>query len=226
MSAIANPRRSRPGRRGESLTAVVQAIGSCRICVERPEGPALPHEPRPVVRVSATARLLIAGQAPGLRVHRSGLPFDDPSGERLRAWMGVDRETFYDVSRIGVAAMGFCFPGYDEAGADLPPRRECRRHWHDALFAALPQIETILAIGRHAQAYHLARLGRGLPSGLNVSETVARWREFAELRPKVIPLPHPSWRNSAWLKRNPWFESELLPELKAEVARLVGATVL
>lgn len=208
-------------RDGETLTALIGAIGACRICVERPDGPVLPHEPRPVLRVSATARLLIAGQAPGLRVHRSGLPFDDPSGDRLRAWMGVDRDAFYDVSRIGVAAMGFCFPGYDGSGADLPPRRECRRHWHDALFAALPRVETILAVGRYAQDYHLGRLGRGIAKGASVADTVARWRELAELRPKVVPLPHPSWRNSGWLKRHPWFESELLPELRAEVARLV-----
>lgn len=209
--------------RSDNFAALVEAIGACRICVERPDGPALPHEPRPVVRVSATARLLVAGQAPGLRVHRSGLPFDDPSGERLRAWMGVDAATFYDVSRVGVAAMGFCFPGYDKAGGDLPPRRECRRHWHDSLFAALPRVETILAIGRYAQDYHLGRLGSGRPKGASVSDTVARWREFADLRPRVIPLPHPSWRNSAWLKRNPWFETELLPELRSEIARLIGS---
>jgi uracil-DNA glycosylase len=208
----------------DELTALVEAIGACRICVEQPDGPALPHEPRPVVRVSATARLLIAGQAPGLRVHRSGLPFDDPSGDRLRAWMGVDRETFYDVARIGVAAMSFCFPGYDANGSDLPPRRECRRRWRAALLAALPNVETILAVGRYAQDYHLARLGRPVARSASVSDIVARWRELGGLRPKIIPLPHPSWRNSAWLKRHPWFETELLPELKAEVARLTAAS--
>lgn len=211
-----------PARGDASLTALLGAIGACRICAERPDGPALPHEPRPVLRVSATARLLIAGQAPGLRVHRSGLPFDDASGDRLRAWMGVDRETFYDVARIGVAAMSFCFPGYDSSGGDLPPRRECRREWHDALFAALPGVETILAVGKYAQDYHLRRLGHGLARGASVADTVGRWREFSELRPKVIPLPHPSWRNSGWLKRNPWFEAELAPELRAEVKRQIG----
>ncbi|MBY6240966.1 uracil-DNA glycosylase family protein [Methylosinus sp. Sm6] len=203
------------------LAALVDAIGACRLCAERPDGPPLPHEPRPVVRVSATAKLLIAGQAPGLRVHRSGLPFDDPSGDRLRAWMGVDRATFYDVARIGVAAMSFCFPGYDAQGSDLPPRRECARQWHDALFAALPQAETILAVGKYAQTYHLRRLGCAIPAGASVAATVGRWREFWDLEPRVIPLPHPSWRNSAWLKRNPWFEAEALPALRAEVARLV-----
>jgi uracil-DNA glycosylase len=155
-------------------------------------------------------------------VHRSGLPFDDPSGDRLRAWMGVDRATFYDVSRIGVAAMGFCFPGYDSGGGDLPPRRECAPQWRDALLDALPQVETILAIGKYAQAYHFRRAGIALARGASVAETVGRWREFYELRPRIIPLPHPSWRNSGWLKRNPWFEAELAPALRAEVGRVIG----
>ena len=206
---------------GAELPALLAAIGACRICVERPAGAPLPHAPRPVVRVSPTARLLIAGQAPGMRVHRSGLPFDDPSGDRLRAWMGVDRATFYDVSRIGVAAMSFCFPGYDAHGGDLPPRRECAREWHDALFAALPQVETILAVGKYAQAYHLRRLGRPLPAGASVAATVGRWRELWDLEPRIVPLPHPSWRNSGWLKRHPWFEAEAAPALRAEVARLL-----
>jgi uracil-DNA glycosylase len=208
---------------GSALDALVAAIGACRICAERPDGPPLPHAPRPVVRVSPTARLLIAGQAPGMRVHLSGLPFDDPSGDRLRAWMGVDRATFYDVSRIGVAAMSFCFPGYDAHGGDLPPRRECALAWHDALFAALPQVETILAVGKYAQAYHLRRLGRALPAGASVAATVGRWRELSDLWPRIVPLPHPSWRNSAWLKRHPWFEAEAVPALRAEVARLLLA---
>jgi uracil-DNA glycosylase len=157
-----------------------------------------------------------------MRVHRSGLPFDDPSGDRLRAWMGVDRATFYDVARIGVAAMSFCFPGYDAAGGDLPPRRECARAWHDALFAALPQVETILTVGKYAQDYHLRRLGRPLRAGASVAETVGRWRDFAELRPRIIPLPHPSWRNGSWLKRNAWFERELIPRLREEVTLLVA----
>lgn len=204
------------------LTAIVEAIGACRLCVERPLGAPLPHEPRPVVRVSTQARLLIAGQAPGMRVHRSGLPFDDASGDRLRGWMGVDRATFYDVARVNVAAMSFCFPGYDASGGDLPPRRECRREWHDPLFAALPQLETILAVGKYAQDYHLRRLGVASPAGASVAETFGHWREFVELRPRIVPLPHPSWRNSGWLKRNLWFEAELVPALRAEVTRLVG----
>ena len=204
------------------LAEIAARIRACRVCVEAPQGAPLPHEPRPTFRVSATARLLVAGQAPGNLVHQSGLPFNDPSGNRLRDWMGVDRETFYDLAKIAVVPMGFCFPGNDAAGGDLPPRRECRRLWHDALFAALPQIETILAIGRYSQDYHLARLGHAPPKSASVTETVARWRDFQKARPLVFPLPHPSWRNTGWLRRNPWFEAEVLPVLRDEVARLVG----
>jgi uracil-DNA glycosylase len=204
----------------DRLTSLLADIAACRICAERPDRAPLPHEPRPVVRVSATARLLVASQAPGLRVHASGLPFDDRSGDRLRDWMGLDRDAFYDVRRVAFAPMGFCFPGYDAAGADLPPRRECRRHWHDRLFALLPQVETVLTVGGYAQDYHLARLGLS-PRRLPMTEVVRAWRDYADGRPRVIPLPHPSWRNTGWLKKNPWFEAELLPVLRAEVARLV-----
>jgi uracil-DNA glycosylase len=174
-----------------------------------------------VLRVSPTARLLLASQAPGNLVNLTGVPFNDPSGDRLRDWMGVDRETFYDVSRIAIVPMGFCFPGYDAAGGDLPPRPECRPRWHDGLFAALPQIETVIAIGRYAQDYHFARFGHALPRSASVSEIVARWREFQSATPLLFPLPHPSWRNIGWLKRNPWFDAEVLPALRLEVARLI-----
>ncbi len=205
----------------KKLDALVERIRACRLCADAPSGAPLSHAPRPVLRVSKTARLLIASQAPGNLVNQTGLPFNDPSGNRLRDWMGVDREIFYDVSRIAIAPMGFCFPGNDAAGGDLPPRRECRATWHDALFAELPQIETVLAIGRYAQDYHFARLGHDLPKGASVSHSVARWRDFQDSRPLIFPLPHPSWRNTGWLKRNPWFEAEVLPALRAEVARLV-----
>ncbi|GAC1330088.1 MAG: uracil-DNA glycosylase family protein [Beijerinckiaceae bacterium] len=178
-------------------------IRACRLCSDAPRGAILPHEPRPVLRVSLTARLLVASQAPGIRVHQTGLPFDDPSGDRLRRWMNLDRATFYNASRIAIVPMGFCFPGYDAAKADLPPRRECRDAWHDELFAALPQIETILAIGRYAQDYHFRRLGRPLPKAAGVDAIMRRWREFTRQNPKIFALPHPSWRNSGWLKRNP-----------------------
>lgn len=204
------------------LDALAARIRACRACVETPRGAQLPHAPRPVFRLSMTARLVVAGQAPGVRVHASGLPFDDPSGDRLRAWMGIDRDIFYDVARVAVAPMGFCFPGLDAAGADLPPRRECRALWHDELFEALPQVETVLAIGRYAQDYHLARLGATPAKGAKVAEIVGAWRAYWDARPRVIPLPHPSWRNSGWLKRHPWFETDVLPALRQEVARLIA----
>jgi uracil-DNA glycosylase len=204
------------------LDAFAARIRACRLCRDTPDAARLPHEPRPVFRVSTTARLLVASQAPGLRVHKTGLPFNDPSGDRLRQWMGVGRDTFYEGSKIAIVPMGFCFPGYNELKADLPPRRECRAMWHDQLFAHLPQIETILAIGRYAQDYHFARLGRPLPKSVGVDVIVRRWREFEGERPRVFALPHPSWRNSGWLKRNPWFEAEVLPVVRGEVARLTA----
>ena len=206
----------------EPLDRLVARIRACRVCVQTPLGTPLPHLPRPVLQVSAHARLLLASQAPGVRVHASGLPFTDASGDRLRDWMGVDRDTFYDASRIAIAPMGFCFPGNDEKGGDLPPRRECRAHWHDALFAAMPRLETVLVVGSYAQDYHFARLGlpprRGRPMGEIVRDLALR---PAGDGPRVIALPHPSWRNSGWLKRNPWFETDVLPLLREEVRRLV-----
>lgn len=201
------------------LERLAAEIRGCRLCLERPDGAPLPHEPRPVLRVSGTARLLIASQAPGLRVHKSGLPFDDASGDRLRAWLGMDRETFYDTRRVCIAPMGFCFPGYDAKGGDLPPRRECAPAWRMQLLAAMPRIELVIAIGAYAQRWHLG--GRRLPS---LTTTVQAWRDvFArDTAPRVLPLPHPSWRNSGWLKRNPWFEADLLPVLKREVHARIG----
>ncbi|MCZ0738664.1 uracil-DNA glycosylase family protein [Phreatobacter sp. AB_2022a] len=213
----------RAARRGE-LDAVMEAIAACRICVDRPQGRPLPHQPRPVAWPSASARILVAGQAPGMRVHVSGKPFDDRSGDRLRDWMGIDRTVFYDRSQLAIVPMGFCFPGYDAKGGDLPPRRECRAAWHDRMMAAMPQIDLILAIGASAQAYHLDRLGlRHLCAG-SLTATVANWRTIlaARDRPAVIVLPHPSWRNTGWLKRHRWFEAELLPVLRSEVAARLG----
>jgi uracil-DNA glycosylase len=202
----------------ESLAEFALRVKACRICVERPIGPPLPHAPRPVLRVSEKARILVAGQAPGARVHASGLPFDDASGDRLRAWMGIDRPTFYDESRIAVAAMGFCFPGVDARGADLPPRRECRAQWHDSLFALMPAIELILAVGRAAQDYHFGRLGVTFPRGAAL-ETIVRATP-AKGHPRIIALPHPSWRNTGWLRARPWFDEEILPVLRTAVASL------
>lgn len=197
-----------------TLETLLREIRVCRLCREHPRGAPLPHEPRPVVIASRKARVLIAGQAPGTRVHASGLPFDDRSGDRLRDWMGVDRTQFYDPDRFAIVPMGFCFPGYDAKGSDLPPRRECAPVWQARLMAEMPQIELVLAIGQYAQSWHLGNLRRK-----NLTETVRDWQDiFARPRvPRVLPLPHPSWRNTAWLKKNVWFERDLLPVLRREV---------
>ncbi|MCL5778873.1 uracil-DNA glycosylase family protein [Limibaculum sp. FT325] len=194
-------------------TPLARRIAACSLCAEEFAATASAHAPRSVLRAAPGARLLIAGQAPGMRVHRSGLPFDDPSGDRLRDWMGIDREVFYDRSRIAIVPMAFCFPGYDAKGADLPPPRRCAQTWRAEVLATLPSIELTLVIGQYAQAWHLPGPRRG------VTETVADWRSGV---PSVLALPHPSWRNTAWLRRNPWFEAEVVPWLRAEVARLVG----
>jgi uracil-DNA glycosylase len=204
----------------ETLEQLAQRVRACRLCCGAL--PPLPHEPRPVLRVSKTARLLIASQAPGVRVHNSGVPFDDASGERLRSWMGIGRDVFYDATKINIVPMGFCFPGHDASKGDLPPRKECRATWHDSIFAQLPQIETILAIGRYAQDYHFKRLGRPLPKGQSLDATIRAWRDLEGANPRIFALPHPSWRNTGWLKRNPWFEDEVLPVVRAEVARLTN----
>ena len=201
------------------LAGVATEIRACRICRDAPQGVVLPHEPRPVLRVSTTARLLVASQAPGVRVHNTGLSFNDASGDRLRDWMGITREVFYDGARVAIVPMGFCFPGHDKSKGDLPPRIECRAHWHDRLFETLPQIETILAIGRYAQAYHFSRLGLAYDKATKLDEFIAGWRNYQKRRPRIIPLPHPSWRNSGWLKRNLWFEEDVLPMLRKEVAK-------
>jgi uracil-DNA glycosylase len=204
------------------LDALLSSIRACRVCAEAPQGSPLPHTPRPVLRASATARLAVCGQAPGTRVHASGMPFSDPSGVRLRTWMGVTPDEFYDAARIAIVPMGFCFPGQDEKGGDLPPRRECAALWHDKLFAALPQIELVLAVGAYAQRFHL-----GAARGTTLQETMLRWRDHlaTNRHPRILPLPHPSWRNNAWLTKNPWFETELLPVLRREVRQLLSASL-
>ncbi|TCR64829.1 uracil-DNA glycosylase family protein [Bosea sp. BK604] len=203
----------------ETLEDVLLELRACRVCRDEPRYlPPLPHEPRPVIQASVTARLCIASQAPGLRVHASGRPFTDASGVRLRSWLGMGEDVFYDESKVAIVPMGHCFPGYDAHGGDLPPRRECAPLWRSRVFTALPQLELILVVGRYAQAWHL-----GPKAGAKLSETVADWRAIlaAPRMPRVLPLPHPSWRNNGWLRRNTWFEEELLPVLRAEVARLV-----
>ena len=199
--------------------ALMQQITACRVCRDSPNyQPALPHEPRPVCVATRTARILVAGQAPGKRVHASGIPFDDPSGDRLREWMGISPDVFYDKQKIAIVPMGFCFPGLDSNGGDLPPRRECRTLWRSKVMKILSNVRLTLVIGQYAHAYHL-----GAQRGPTVTETVANWRRFHQpgAGKLVFPLPHPSWRNNAWLKKNLWFEEELLPELRKAVGRLV-----
>jgi uracil-DNA glycosylase len=181
-------------------------IRACTLCAQRFAATETAHSPRPVLRISATAKLLIAGQAPGARVHQSGKPFTDPSGDRLRDWLGLDEAQFYDTEKVAILPMAFCFPGYRK-GSDLPPPPICAKTWRAALMDHLPEVQLILPIGGYAQKWHL-------DIGTNVTETVARWRDFL---PGAVPLPHPSWRNTGWLKRNPWFETELLPVLRARV---------
>jgi uracil-DNA glycosylase len=202
------------------LNHLALRIRACRICRDSPSGRPLPHEPRPVLQVSRTARILIAGQAPGTRVHASGRPFTDPSGDRLREWMGIGPDIFYDPARIAIAPMGFCFPGQDAKGRDLPPRPECARTWRTELMAAMPQIELVIALGLYAQRWHL-----GDRTAATLHETVRNWRQGIDLKPHVLPLPHPSWRNNRWLRDNPWFSDELLPFLRREVRRLLAPTV-
>jgi len=194
-----------------SLDAVLADIAACRACAAE-----LPHEPRPVTRVSAATRLLIAGQAPGRLVHETGLPFNDPSGDRLRGWMGVDRTVFYGHPAIGVAAMAFCFPGTSPKGGDYPPPPRCADLWRRRLLAELPNVELTLLVGGYAQPWTLgARMKR------TMTETVRSWRDYVD--DGMLPLPHPSWRNTGWLKRNPWFEAEVLPFLRQRVADILSA---
>lgn len=189
-----------------SLESLLTQVRRCTLCADH-----LPLGPRPVLQAHASARILVVGQAPGRRVHETGLPFNDPSGDRLRSWMGISRETFYDATQLAILPMGFCYPGTGRSG-DLPPRPECAPAWREALLSHLKDIQLALIIGQYAQAYHLRGAAR------SVTETVLAWRTYW---PNVVPLPHPSPRNNLWLKRNPWFEDELVPALQNRMSELL-----
>jgi uracil-DNA glycosylase len=189
-----------------SFASLLAEVRACTICAAH-----LPHGSRPVLQIHPQARLLIASQAPGRKVHESGVPFDDASGDRLREWMGLTREVFYDSRRIAILPMGLCFPGTGKSG-DLPPRPECMLTWHDLLLGHLRHLEVTLVVGQYAQTYHMNKERSSL------TETVRNWRSHW---PKIVPLPHPSPRNNIWLSRNPWFEKELVPMLRRRVSEIL-----
>lgn len=184
----------------------------CRICADRFAATKTAHVPRPIVWFQPSIRLLICGQAPGLKAHNVQVPFLDPSGARLRDWMGLDEAAFYDRTRIGIVPMAFCFPGYNAAGSDLPPPKICAATWHDRIWPTLPPVKLRLIVGGAAHKYHLG-------SKAGVTEVVRRWRDHA---PHTFALPHPSWRNTAWIKKNPWFEEEVLPTLRTRVKEVLN----
>lgn len=190
----------------ETLESLLAEVRACRMCED-----VLPLGPRPVLRAAKTARILVVGQAPGTRVHETGIPWNDPSGDRLRAWMGVDRDTFYDERRIAIIPMGYCYPGRNPRGGDLPPRRECAEHWLARLLAQLPHIELTVLAGQYAQRHYLAGKTKE-----TLTDTVRAWREYY---PEYVPMPHPSPRNTFWLQQNPWFEAEVIPALRKRVRR-------
>lgn len=192
-----------------SLDGLLKEVRACKICAEH-----LPLGPRPVVRMKPSARLLIIGQAPGTKVHESGIPWNDPSGDRLRDWLQVDRETFYDEGRIAIMPMGFCYPGRNPKGGDNPPRPECAPAWHDRLLARLPGIVLTLLIGSYAQKRYL-----GARAGKTMTETVSDFR--THLADGFLPLPHPSWRTNAWQRKNTWFDTDVLPELRSRIRTII-----
>ena len=190
-----------------SLDRLLQEVRACRICSEQ-----LPYPPRPVLRAGTTARVLIIGQAPGTKVHATGIPWNDPSGDRLRDWLQIGRDLFYDENRIAIIPMGFCYPGKGKSG-DLPPRPECAPQWHEKLFGELPDLQLRLLVGKYAQDYYLGTKRQSL------AETV---RNYEQYLPDYFPLPHPSPRNIGWLKTNAWYEAEVLPALRRRVTGLLG----
>ena len=192
----------------EDLDALLAEMRGCRVCAAE-----LPLGPRPVLRAQASARLLLIGQAPGTKVHASGMPWTDASGDRLRGWLDLDADRFYDETRIAIVPMGFCYPGVLPRGGDRPPRPECAPLWHSRAIAALPEIALTVLIGQYAQSWYLGERRRRTLTG-----TVAAWRDYL---PRFFAIPHPSWRTIGWQRRNPWFDAELLPELRRRVHALV-----
>lgn len=188
-----------------NLKTLEDEIRACQLCKSD-----MQRAPNPILQVSETAKILIAGQAPGNLADLSGKPFTDPSGERLRAWLGIDETTFYDASKVAIVPMGFCFPGYDKNGGDIPPMKRCAPTWRAQLLSQMPNLRVTILVGGYAQKWHL-----GTRTEKTLTATVAKWRDFVS--EGLFTTPHPSWRNNAWLKRNPWFEAELLPELRRHV---------
>ena len=191
----------------QSIKLLINEARACTLCLKD-----LEHGVRPVFQIHPEARILIAGQAPGSKVHASGIPFDDPSGDRLRDWMGIDKETFYDPSKVAILPMAYCYPGKGKSG-DLPPMPICAQTWRDKMLKAMPNVELTLVIGQYAQAWHLPKIKK------NLTETVRSFREYDS---SVLPLPHPSPRNNIWLKKNPWFETEIIPVIRTRGAQALA----
>lgn len=196
-----------PGPKDPDMAALLQAVRACRLCQDLPLGP------RPVLQAAATSKILIVGQAPGRKAHEAGRPFDDPSGDRLRRWLGLDRAAFYDPDILALVPMGFCFPGTG-SGGDLAPRAECAPTWRPALLAQMKSVKLTIVLGAYAQAWHL-----GPQRQPSLTQTVAAWADYW---PKLLPLPHPSPRNLRWFKQNPWFEETVIPTLQARVAQILA----
>lgn len=190
-----------------TYTQIIKDVKACNECAEH-----LPNGVRPVLQIHPQAKILIAGQAPGAKVHKTGIPFDDPSGDRLRVWMDIDKDIFYDAKKIAILPMGFCYPGTGKSG-DLPPRKECAEKWREKILASLPNVELTLLIGQYAQRWHLPETKKQ-----TLTQTVENWRHYW---PQQLPLPHPSPRNNIWLRKNSWFENEVIPVLQEKIKKIV-----
>ena len=193
------------------MNDIFSEVQSCQLCKDRFALTKTRHAPRPVIQGSSSAKVLIAGQAPGLRVYQSGRPFDDPSGDRLRAWLGVEKDEFYDADIFEIVPMAFCFPGYNDKGHDLAPPKQCAQTWRSKVLEQFVNVELTLLVGTHAQAWHLNDTQR-------LYDRIEKWRDYL---PRFFVLPHPSWRNTAWLNKNPWFDQDVLPELRRRIGKVL-----